>query len=486
MLSKNSLSFIHLYISIVIILLLSNLTLKTLLPFDLVNISAVFLIGIIQFYYANRFGLIFFVTQLLLLSNFTYGNNQAGLYNFSTFLAIVILFSISKKFSINLRTRYFGLIFTLFLINCLGYVFYPIQISGIVQGFFTFSAFILIFLLVSNAYFSFNDFVFIFKNLVFIQFYSFVINLLKLFNLHFSSLIMFGGGEREGSLTQAGVMGNSELFAELNLIMLILVTILFLNKNLRVRFSIGYINLVASQIILSGNIFLTRSRSVILLYIFSLFVVVLASRKIISFNRIVNLGALVISIILFFLLLGNVINIEYSVSEFNELSNFKFSEENVVEGYALNRSNVFPLALQRLSDRDWLIGYGWGNTERNRISWGLENYHEIADYHSLYFSLPMLFGWVGSSIVVYLMITLALQALRRSWLSLITADYQICFQFIFLILIVLIVDQFKISALRDPNFFMIFWIFLAISNSITHHGFNMSEMGLRDHYHPNR
>ena len=37
----------------------------------------------------------------------------------------------------------------------------------------------------------------------------------------------------------------------------------------------------------------------------------------------------------------------------------------------------------------------------------------------------------------------------------------------FLIMFVLIVDQFKISALRDPNYFMIFWIILGISNSIT-------------------
>lgn len=483
---RNNLSVINLYFSIVIILLLSNLTLKTLVPSGLVNISAIFLIGIIQYYYANKFGLIFFVTQLVLLSNFTYGNNQAGLYNFTTLLTIVILLTTSKNWNINKRTRYFGLIFILFSVNFLGYVFYPIHITGMVQGFITFTAFLLIFLLVSQKQFNTREFVFIFKNLIFVQAYSLIINLLKLSNLHSSPLIMFGGSERVGSLTHAGVMGNSELFAELNLILLIFVTILFLNQKLRAQFSIGYLNLIAFQIILSANIFLTRSRSVILLYLLSIFVIVLTSKGLISKKSVVNLGALVLSIILFFLFLGNVIDFEYSFSEFDELSDFKFSHENVVEGYALNRSNVFPLALKRLSENEWLIGYGWGNVERNRTAWGLESYHEIADYHSLYFSLPMLFGWFGSAIIVYFMIALALQALRRSRKSINATDYPISFQFIFLMLIVLIADQFKISALRDPNFFMIFWILLAMANSITHHGLGISNLELRDNNQYNR
>ena len=108
-------------------------------------------------------------------------------------------------------------------------------------------------------------------------------------------------------------------------------------------------------------------------------------------------------ILLFFSLFGSFINLDYSLSEFDELSDFRFTEKQIIYGYGINRNNVFEMALARLNEQSWIIGYGWGNTERNKIAWGITSHPEIADYHNLYYSMPMIFGWIGVLIIIFLL-----------------------------------------------------------------------------------
>ena len=465
---KSNKIFWLLQFSVILILLLSNLTIKSLVPSFAANVFALVLIALIQFYLGLRFGMVFFITQLLILSNFTYGDNQCGLYNLTTFIALVLLISRSHNWRLSTKTKNFRLLVIFFFINALGYLLHPVEIVGILQGLVTFSCFIMIFMIVSEADFGLNDIGFIFKGLMIVQAYSLLINILKLLKIYDASLPMFGGVARIGSATQAGVMGNSELFAELNLIILIFITVVILSDVLRRRFSFSNLQLLFFFFISLANVILSRSRSVIILFILSLLYIILKLKSlIINRQTIRNSFILIGSTLLFFILFGAIINTKYSVLKFEKIKGFKLNKEQVISGYGLNRSDVFPMALARMKDQPWVIGYGWGNTERNRIAWGISNMPKVADFHNLFYSIPMIFGWIGLFIIVLLMLKTAFKLFIFKDDKLSYEDLILRRTIFFLMLIVLIVDQFKISAMRDPNYFMLFWIFLGISNSLS-------------------
>ena len=198
---KNGNYYGKLFFSVIIILLLSNLTLKTLVPSFVVNAFAIGSIALIQCYCGLKNGIVFFVAQLLILSNFTYGNNQCGLYNLTTFVALVLLISSSKSWRISTKTKNIKWIVLLFFINVLGYLIHPVEFPGIIQGLITFSSFTLIFLLISDIELKLVDIGFIFKGLMIVQAYALLISVLKLVGLFDASLPMFGGGARIGSMT---------------------------------------------------------------------------------------------------------------------------------------------------------------------------------------------------------------------------------------------------------------------------------------------
>jgi len=467
----------QLVFSVVFILILSNFSLKTIFPSLVINALSIVFIALIQFYYGFKNGIVFFIAQLLVLSNFTYGNNQGGLYNITTFIALVLLFSSSQNWRLTEKTSNFRWIILLGFINVLGYLFHQVEIAGIIQGFITFTSFLLIYLIISENEFQLSDISFIFKGLMIVQVFSLAINLLKLFDVYNSSLPMFGGESRIGSMTQAGVMGNSELFSELNVIILIFITAVILSKELKGRFLFSNFELFFFLYVSLANVILTRSKSGIILYVIALVYMLLKSKLFSLYQGdLRGLLILIVSVLSFFVFFGPIVNTKFSFTEFEILTDFRFNEDQIIKGYGLNRNNVFLMALDKLNERPWVIGYGWGNTERNRIAWGITNRPEIADFHNLYYSLPMIFGWIGFFIIVFLMLKTTLRLLQFKDNGLMYENVILRQVIFLLIMIVILIDQFKISAMRDPNYFMMFWIFLGLANSITSKHLQNEEM----------
>jgi hypothetical protein len=79
----------------------------------------------------------------------------------------------------------------------------------------------------------------------------------------------------------------------------------------------------------------------------------------------------------------------------------------------------------------------------------------------------MVYGWIGSFAFLSMVVITAVRLFRVSWkyrkresfLMVLAVGFTM-FWFIFL------VDQYKISILRAPNYHMMFWIWLGLSNAV--------------------
>jgi len=142
--------------------------------------------------------------------------------------------------------------------------------------------------------------------------------------------------------------------------------------------------------------------------------------------------------------------------------------DSIISGESINRKYVFNIAYNRLTANSWIVGYGWGVPESNAYAWfGEQNSAWKGGLHSLYLSLPMIYGWGGSVAFVALLLYLAVKAWSHYFTnrapnnSLVSLLLGLAvFYFIF------IIDQYKINILRTPNYHMMIWIWMGITVSV--------------------
>jgi len=74
----------------------------------------------------------------------------------------------------------------------------------------------------------------------------------------------------------------------------------------------------------------------------------------------------------------------------------------------INRTTAFDVVKYMISRENWFIGYGWDNFTNNRFAWFGDKGFFRSDPHSLYYALPMLFGWICSAVFPFFIIYVAL------------------------------------------------------------------------------
>jgi len=119
-----------------------------------------------------------------------------------------------------------------------------------------------------------------------------------------------------------------------------------------------------------------------------------------------------------------------------------------------------------------LIGYGWSTYPNNRAAWFGTVEQERADPHSLYYSLPMLFGWSGSLAFLILItspIWFGLFKLHRS--SLYDAETRRIGWTFVLVFILFMVNEYKQAFLISSNYFFIIMVWSGLAVSIQINGF---------------
>ena len=149
-----------------------------------------------------------------------------------------------------------------------------------------------------------------------------------------------------------------------------------------------------------------------------------------------------------------------------------FSNLNIrtfISGEEINRAYAFSFALVRLAEESWWLGWGWGIRESNALAWFPDDFIRLkrADYHSLYLSLPMIFGWVGSLPFLFIIFYTLKNNLSLILRNRKTYNYLVSISISFVMLIfIFIINEYKINSMRWPQYFLLIWFWLGFGNSI--------------------
>lgn len=412
-----------------------------------------------------------FVLLLFFLSHFSYADNQGGLWNICALAAYMVIFLADKGRLEFKNRRDLTLLFALGLLVCnlVGWIFLS-RSSYLyrVEGFMMMSSYLITFLIVSNLELSEEFFISKFSLISNLLIYLLFAALNQRFGWVYSKLPLLPPKNIENGLIQLttnsdSVFGNSELYGEYSVLILIILLSL-----LRYNASSGYALLskqrhYISIVIAILGTFLSGSRSSIILVVFVFVFFGLRSFVKSSLSRAYLRFVAYLSVAAFAVLVTRLdFGLQSSLDDLNKLENVEFTVENVVSGKAINRYETFLYALDRLDDESWFFGHGIGPLESNILAWwGYSTNTPYVDFHNLYYTMPMLYGYSGM-IIFFCLIWVVIYRSVKSYTSSKTITGSLV-SAMPLFWALFLVDEWKISMLRNPNYHMIVWIFLGLN-----------------------
>lgn len=274
----------------------------------------------------------------------------------------------------------------------------------------------------------------------------------------------------------AASFSNSELFGEYFCIVFVLSLVIITHLKELARLRIKTIFPLLMVLLSLGAMLMGGSRAAVLLaaaataYIVFDNIVIASSAGTIR-RLFVLLAALLIGGV-FILKLGSFLFLDAMVEDFEQLDPSNTTVEAVISGEAINRSTVYAPAYRRLSEKSWWIGYGYNLSGNNRESLGIEG-ERIVDFHSLYLSLPIFYGWIGATAYVLLVFGAGLR-IYLCYLKARRLNHFLVPIALGLAIVwgVFLLDQYKISVTRNPSYFILTWFWLgwthSVANSMRH------------------
>lgn len=417
------------------------------------------------------FFLIFFF-----VSHFSYVENQGGLWNISVFLFYIFLILINvnelKYFKTD-RISYWALII-LFLSNMIGWIFNSdAEIVERIQGFVMLSSYILTFILVSN--FKITPFVIkrFFNTLTLITIYLFFVAINQTFGIINTTLPFFPPKDSFRGIiylssNSDSTFGNSELYGEYSaLIFLITMSVARSKVSVRAFFSNSYYPAIIIILSFLGA-FLSGSRASVILVIIATFVMLIKALfnfKIYNNYLKIFFRFSVVAVFLFFLNFD--LGFNTTQNDFSSVDKESISLKDIISGESINRFKIFEYAKQRLNSESLIIGKGLGPLESNILAWwGYVENVPYVDYHNLYYSLPFLYGYLGMFCFLFLIFRImtlnTILNFKKNNLSYLNPILSVMPYF----WVFFLIDEWKISMLRNSNYHMIIWIFLALNYAI--------------------
>lgn len=462
-----------------------HLLLKHYMPNAAVGGLGFLLVAIIFFYVLlirrDVFG---FILVVYICSHFSYADNQGGLWNLMTFGMLSIFFmaggqrneGFTKK---DIPMSIFMSIFILW--NIFGWATKnPLPILPLLQGVAAFFGLIFMFKLTSNVAITPERFRQFLTVTFFMVIYQFLVALNQRYTLIDLNTPMLGAYSEKASIglgvkITSGTLRHFELFGEYGLLLSCLLLPLLSSSVTQQELRFGSNRIVVMIFICLSYIMLTSNRAAALLFVFAVFIyyLIFTLRFFPVIDRVGRQARLWVVVLALVPVIGIYVGLDQLQEDFAELAPGlnKMSVESVVSGKSINRGALVDAGLERLKTDSWLFGFGYGIPRSNIWAWfGLDPEVRIigvADLHSLYLSLPELFGWVGSIAFIALIILTGLRSFgtsiryrqRKDFLQVLTIGFTV-FWLIFLI------NEYKISIFRNPNYQMLFWIWLGLSNSV--------------------
>jgi hypothetical protein len=455
--------------------ILASLTIQLIFPSFLVNIAGLILLSLFIYFVTIKkndyFG---FILLIFILAHFKYAENQGGTINFVAFLLVALFFLLNKD---RLRRDILVTVFLsiLVLFNFLGYWLKPsAPLNSVVLGSVGFMGYILMFYYCSSLRFKPENMGALLFALFFISVYSLVVALNYQLSLVVTKLpipILDPNIERFSSTTGTNMVGNSELFGEESLMFIafclpIWASIKEYGKVYHIKKLFILSTLSASFI----GMLLSRSRSVIIILFFVIillpFLFKISKIPIIKYIQRVLPVVLILACFLFVVKMSFLLNPTLLRIESTKFSSMTL--EGVLLGSEINREPIFEFGISRLLTESWIFGYGWLPIENNLDNIINTKLYGI-DLHSLYLSLPFIWGWFGSVAFCGLLVII----LGRVWIILSGGKkwkpfYRIAALSFFLVIFTFVLNEYKIGIQREPHYFMTIWIWLGLANALWH------------------
>jgi hypothetical protein len=467
----------RLFRNVLFLLLIGLFAVKAYFP---IPIFWVFSVSIVIFYF-HKFLLknkdpMGFILILFFLSHFSYLDNQGGLWNISAFLVYLFLILTGApeiRFFKTDRTTLI-LLLILFGFNMVGWLF--ISTASLIlriEGFIMLSSYMLTYVFISNIKMTPFQLKRFFNLLFIISIYLFIAAINQRLGFINSKLPFLppktiNNGIIALTTNSNSVFGNSELYGEYCVLILILTLSVVKSKaQIRLFFSKTFYPYIIILLSILGT-FLSGSRASILLGVAAILIVF--SISILSLNisknylRLLLLSSIGVGL---FIMLNLDLGLQSSKEDFEKLNQTSFSIQSVISGESINRYETFVQAESRLNAESWFFGTGIGPLESNKIAWwGYSENTPYIDFHNLYYSLPMLYGYVGSFIFLFLFVRIIVLNIKANT----KIRKGVYLKFILTIMpffwMLFLLDQWKISILRNANYHMLMWMFLGLNMAI--------------------
>ncbi len=469
-------------------LLAGHLLLREYMPNPGVGVVGFLLLVVLQGYVLiARNDLFGFLMVVYTCSHFGYADNQGGLW--ATVAAILLLARMSFGMRLEFRRKdnlVTSLLVVLFLWNLMGWILRsPVPYVERVEGALAYIGFLLAFYVMSSLIITparFRTFLVITTTMLIYQVAVAVNQRYAILNWNTPLLGAYSQAvgaysEAVGAITYRntnawGTIRHSELFGEYGaLFWTLLIPILCCSQTQKVV-RVGVFWIVLSMVLCLVIIAITSTRSAALLAAAAvgLYMIVLTMKSFKSVDRFGRQVQLAIVLAVLVPLAGAFFGLGSLEDNFAELAGTRFTTSAVLSGQAINRAPLFDYALQRLGSDSWLIGYGFSTLRSNLWAWtGVDPLRAqvLADYHSLYLSLPVVYGWVGTVAFLWLLVLAPWRvwraALRHSQHKSFFPAAALGFTMFW---VVFLGDQFKISVLRIPTYHMMFWIWLGLTMAL--------------------
>jgi hypothetical protein len=450
-------------------LLISQLFLENLINVIFGSVLLIAHIAIIFFYYKDYFLFTLYLFSLCIVGTY----DKMGGIILAPLLILVIRLNQSYA-SFFVADRFVRIcLFFLVVTSIFGY-FLKHEGGGfeILQALVIFSGCILTFMFIQNLKFENTDFNILFKIFTFLSFLLFLVALNQKFVFIDSSLLLLGavGFPNVSGLSYAydgripSLLGQYELFSEFSLLMFILSFSIYMDKRTMEYFKFGNWPLIL--IFFSFlNVLVTGTRSSFLLLFAFLFVFYLIRIKVFFSHRTLLMVLVLVLLIPVFARYGNLVGLDIIGERLTEIG--KVGVSDIKTGDQLNRAIVYERGYRRLAEENWLIGYGFGTYKGNDFAWGLSGMDsDILDFHSLYLSIPMIYGLIGGPLYLLLIVYIAF-LLFKKYCSLTDSPFKSILIGFALLFIFFLVNEMKTNSLRLYYYHFLIWILLGLALSIT-------------------
>lgn len=263
---------------------------------------------------------------------------------------------------------------------------------------------------------------------------------------------------------------NSGLFAEYFCIVFVLSLVIVSHLKELTRLRIKTIFPLLMVLLSLGAMLMSHSRTAVFLAAAATAYIVFGNIIIAPFAGTIRRLFVLLAVLLiggvFVLKFGTLFSLDEMVEDFENLDPSNITVKTVISGEAINRSNTYAPAYQRLSEKSWWIGYGYNLTENNRESMGIER-ERISDFHSLYLMLPIFYGWIGATAYVLLIVGTGLR-IYLCYLKARRLNHFLVPIALGLAIVwgVFLLDQYRGSATRNPSYFLLTWFWLGWTHSV--------------------